>query len=942
MQSKATEEYFSAALALPPGEIYLSDIDFNREHGVIAEPRVQVIRIAMPIYLERQEVAAGFVIINVNLDRVFSKLINSEQSGDRDLITDEKGRLLAFRDSSFNQGDDDNHYIQPRYPFLADLFKQAKQDIPFSGKISSDGEQLYVHLQSTSISERDPQRAIVLVEILPAAYIEQQIRPVLNQTFLAILILILLSIPIALLLVRKIIQPLNILTGSMERFAAGDKQVDIEVTNIHEINLLSNTFSQMREQVVSREVALAEAEERTRNIVDHIADGIIAVDEQGRICSLNNAAQSIFGHGADEILGKNVSMLMPEPFRSQHDSYIKEYCAGGGGHTIGVTREFPALHRDGHTFPIELTLTVAKQGSERVFIGLIRDVTERKRAAQQELLASKVMESSLESIVITDAKNRIQYVNPAFVDITGYSFEEALGQNPSFLSSGRHDGSFYKNMWDTLHNAGSWQGEIWDRRKDGSLYLKWLSISVIENVKNEITHYVGIASDITERKQTEERFKDLAHHDQLTGLPNRQLFNDRLNHAIIQSSRTKTVLALLFIDLDRFKVVNDTLGHEVGDTLLIEVANRISDKVRGGDTVARLGGDEFVLILPDIKTASNAAHVAQSLIDSINQPVVVDDHDCSIGASIGISFYPDDGADSSTLLRYADIAMYRAKSIGGSSFCLFDKQMEDEAGRRLALEMRLRKAINEEQFFLNYQPLVSGKSGRPIAFEALIRWHAPGIGIVAPDEFIPLSEETGQIIEIGEWVLEAACRQLVEWRTLGLNVIPVAVNISTRQLLEKEFVSHIKKLLKRYRLDAEFLELELTESTLMKYPDEAEKVLTECSKLGIRISIDDFGTGYSSLAYLKHLPVNKLKIDRSFISHITEDSRVQAIVTSVIHLAHSLGMQVVAEGVETQEQLNQLQALDCELLQGFLFSKPVSAEVAAEILTDSRIYCSVD
>ncbi len=936
---KAGKANFQETMNLPPGQIHISEINFSHEGDEDASVKSLIMQIAVPVYLDKEKLAAGMVLIDTNLSQIFKPLTKSEQFGDRDLVTDQTGRLLTFRDPTLKPTEQGDQFIQIRYPFLAEVYEKNFSGDYFTTKVMDGGERLYVHVKKVALSDQYPDRNFVLVEILPVAYIDQQLRPLLNQTFITTLLLILLSIPLALWLVRQIVNPLNKLVHSMEQLAGGDIPVNFPVSKIHEIHQLSASFNRMREEVNFREIALAEAEERMRSVVEHVAEGIITVDSFGLILSLNGVGERMFGYDDKEVLGKNVSILMPEPYRSNHDHYIKQYRMGNGGASIGVSRKLKAQSKDGHIFPIELTITVIQQGGEDIFIGLIRDITERQLARQQERLASKVMENSLESIVITDTRNRIQYVNPAFCEITGYSFAEAIGKNPSFLASGRHDGVFYGAMWKSINEQGSWQGEIWDRRKDGTLYLKWLSITAIEDRAGEVTNYVGIASDITERKQSEERLKDLAHHDQLTGLPNRQLFNDRLTHAIIQSARSKTKLALLFIDLDRFKGVNDTYGHDVGDKLLIEIAERILGRVREGDTVARLGGDEFTLILPEIKEAANAVHIAQTILDHIDQPVFVDGHDCSVGASVGISFFPEDGADPGTLLRHADIAMYRAKSHGGSSYSLFDKEMEESAARRLTLEIRLRSAIESNQFFLNYQPIINGRSGEPVGFEALIRWQVPGMGVVGPNEFIPLAEETGQIVEIGDWVLEMVCRQLVEWRSQQLTLLPVAVNISTRQLLERDFVGHIKMLLQRYELNAGYLELELTETTLMKYPDECQSVLESCKEFGLKIAIDDFGTGYSSLAYLKQLPINKLKIDRSFIIHLEENHRSRAIIDSVVHLARGLEMQVVAEGVETPGQLAMLRDLECENLQGFLFSKPVSAEIAAEILSESRVYC---
>jgi diguanylate cyclase (GGDEF)-like protein/PAS domain S-box-containing protein len=544
-------------------------------------------------------------------------------------------------------------------------------------------------------------------------------------------------------------------------------------------------------------------------------------------------------------------------------------------------------------------------------------------------LARKVIEASLDGIIICDAGGRIEFVNPAFSQLTGYPFDEVVGRNPNILKSGRHDAAFYASMWKTLEQNGFWQGEIWNRRKDGVVYPEWLTINVIRDDTGKVAQYASVFSDITERKRTEERIKNLAYFDVLTGLPNRRLFVDRLQVAVANAHRHGAQLAIMFLDLDLFKRINDTLGHGAGDKVLIETSKRLAHCIREGDTVARMGGDEFVVLLPELIHVEDAAKLAERAIAHVREPFQVDEHELYVTTSIGIAIYPDDGGSAEALIKNADTAMYRAKDLGRNSFQLYTPAMNARSFERLAMEASLRHALGRNEFTLVYQVKVDVGSGWISGVEALVRWRHPELGMVSPAEFIPLAENMGLISEIGTWVLKAACRQCKSWHELGLPPVRIAVNVSALQFREGDVPALVKEALAESGLEPRYLELELTESVLMQRVDEVAQVLKELRALGVHVSIDDFGTGYSSLSYLKRMPIDALKIDQSFVRDIGRDdvgSEGAEIVATIINLAHNLKLRAVAEGVETAEQAAFLRARGCDEIQGFLISRPVSAE----------------
>jgi len=552
-------------------------------------------------------------------------------------------------------------------------------------------------------------------------------------------------------------------------------------------------------------------------------------------------------------------------------------------------------------------------------------IVNQHRTEEAQRLAATVFSASSSGICIADSGQRIVSINPALTTISGYRSDEIIGRTPRLFSSGRQQPGFYREMWTCIRSTGGWRGEIWNRRKNGEIFPAWLTVTAVTGSEGKVTHYIGSFYDITERKRSQDHIHFLAHHDALTSLPNRRLLDERIRDAISCSRRAQQRTAVLFLDLDRFKLINDALGHDVGDRLLSRVAEILSGVLTERETVARLGGDEFVIVVPGLVDAACAALLAHRLIEVVSAPQLIDELPFQVTPSIGISVYPDDGEDAPTLLRNADTAMYHAKERGRNNFQFFTPAMNQALRERVSIEQDLRLAIERDEFELFYQPQVDSRSGRAAGCEALLRWHHPQLGLVPPDRFIGIAEETGLIVAIGAWVLQQACRQARAWHDAGHVGLRVSVNLSARQLQKVDLAEQITATLNDWRLPASSLEIELTESMLMADPVTASTLFHGLANLGIRLAIDDFGTGYSSLAYLKRFPVSRLKIDRSFVRDLTTDANDAAIIAAVVAMAASLNIEAVAEGVETVEQLRFLEAHGCFVVQGNLFSPPLPA-----------------
>ena len=659
------------------------------------------------------------------------------------------------------------------------------------------------------------------------------------------------------------------------------------------------------------------------SLVQSLPVALVALAPDHSVRLWNPAAERLFGWRAEEVMG------LPCPLLAREQWADFERLAGdiAAGRSVG---DIETVRQKKSGDPLDVSLHVAalrgRDGQPDGLLCLMTDIRERRRSERRLQLSDKVFQNTQEGIVVTDGKGSIISVNPAFTAVTGYLPQEVIGRNPRVLQSGRHDAAFYGAMWTELVVTGQWQGEIWNRRRNGEIYPEWLHISAVRDAGGAVVYYVAVFSDISLVKQNEERLHRLAHFDALTALPNRLLFADRLEHAMVQAQRSGADVGLLFLDLDRFKLVNDTLGHRAGDMLLQQTAQRIVGAVRAQDTVARLGGDEFTVILPELAGAAGAANVAEKIIESLAAAFRIEDQDVFIGASIGIAVYPLAGADAETLVKHADIAMYRAKEAGRNTYQFYRPGHEGLPRDVFELEHGLRHALERGEMRLVYQPQIEIETGRVVAVEALLRWNHPTRGDIPPADFIPVAEDSGLIAIIGEWVLREACAQNKAWQDRGLAPVRVAVNLSVRQLRNARFAERVAEILDETRLDAKWLEVELTESMVMQSAKDMMDILWQLKSMGIHLSIDDFGTGYSSLSYLKRLPVDTLKIDRSFIEGLDTNVNDQAISNAIIAVANSLNLRVVAEGVETEKQLWFLRQHSCCDAQGFFFSRPVEAE----------------
>jgi diguanylate cyclase (GGDEF)-like protein/PAS domain S-box-containing protein len=665
-------------------------------------------------------------------------------------------------------------------------------------------------------------------------------------------------------------------------------------------------------------------------LIEAIPDAIILKDGEGRWLLTNEYAKRLFklydigwqGKTDQELLA-----LHPE-LNTLYQSCFKDDESAWSRFNLhffeeGINDEFGNYRK----FEVRKAPLFKESGERKGLVVIGRDITDRWLAEREQRIAATAIESQ-EGIVITDVNNRIVRVNRSFTRLTGYSAIEAVGKTPAILKSGRHDQVFYQAMWAKLIQDKHWQGEVWDRRKNGEIYPKWLTITAVTDHAGQITHYVAAFSDLSEHKDALEAIHRLAFYDPLTDLPNRRLLNDRMELAMTMSARNRCHCAIMLIDLDNFKVINDTKGHGIGDRLLVEVAQRLKACVRQGDTVARLGGDEFVVMLEDLnpeedKAAVQAESVGENIMKRLNQPYLLGGHEHHSSPSVGINLFSGIGLTSEEVLKHADVAMYEAKHAGRNTLRFFDPNMQALLEDRMMLESELRQALVGNEFKLYYQVQIDNRQ-KVLGAEVLLRWMHPQLGLIPPAEFIPISEETGLILPIGDWVLRTACLQLKKWsETPCTKDLVIAVNVSQRQFSQPDFVRQLCKILNQTGANPTLLKLELTESLVMHNVNETIKKMEALKVFGIRFSMDDFGTGYSSLSHLKKLPLSQLKIDQSFVRDITTDPSDAIIIQTIIGMANNLGLNVIAEGVETEEQLACLERLGCLAYQGYLFSKPV-------------------
>jgi diguanylate cyclase (GGDEF)-like protein/PAS domain S-box-containing protein len=693
---------------------------------------------------------------------------------------------------------------------------------------------------------------------------------------------------------------------------------------------------------VTERRALHLAEAGFRETFEQAAIGIAHLSLDGRWLKVNEHLCRIFGYDRETMEKMSLEDVSIGEDLALNRAAMAQLIKGE------ITQYFAErrIERpDGTSAWIDVAASLVRYdlGEPAYFVVYMADTTSKKQTEQALRIgearlrqAATVFTNTQEGVVITDPAGTIFAVNPAFCMITGYDEAALIGQNMRLLQSGQHDAAFYRGLWKSVAEAGFWQGEIWNRRRNGELFPELLTISSVRDEDGNLTNYVGTFTDITGIKKSKSELEHLAHHDALTDLPNRLLLLSRLEHAISRAKRHDSKGAVLFLDLDRFKNVNDSLGHPAGDELLLAVAKRLGKRMRDSDTLARLGGDEFVVLLEEIPGPQTAANVAQALLAHFAEPFELsNDQEVYIGTSIGISIFPDDSDKSNELIQHADAALYQAKNDGRGVYRFYTAALTEAANARLAMERDLRRALERDEFILHYQPLVSISDRRICGVEALVRWQEPTRGLIPPSSFIPIAEETGIIVPLGDRILRMACRQMKRWVDLGLSLKTIAVNLSPRQFQQEDLAEQISAILVETGLDPRYLELEITEGALLGDTLENEQKLASLKALGLRIAIDDFGTGYSSLAYLKRFPIDKLKIDQSFVRDIPDDVADKEIAAAIIAMAKNLHLEVLAEGVETEQQYSFLRNLACDTAQGYLFSRPLPPDRLTELVMNS-------
>lgn len=702
------------------------------------------------------------------------------------------------------------------------------------------------------------------------------------------------------------------------------------ILRFSELSSLLAGMLHARQAYDQRVASLASSESevlRQKQMLNQIRDSVITMDLDGYIIDWNRGAEQLFGYAPDEIIGKNILTL----YADTHNDYpLFNAFLESGSHEMTVRRR----KKSGEIFWASVSLSVAHDdaGNPCGLIGYIVDISDRLAAEETLNLHAKIFERNTEAVIVTDSNLRIISTNHAFSLVTGYSQDDALGKTPEILTILPQTDFLTAQAHQQLNVDGQWSGELQLRRKDGTSFPASVSVNSVQGYHDTIRHYFLAFSDITERKETERQIYRLAYYDPLTGLPNREHFYTLLEHALSNVQRNRKYGAVLVLDLNRFKHINDSIGRTLADTILCEVGHRLSSTLRAQDIVSRHGGDEFTIALPELAHRDHAGQVAQKILASLAEPFFVEQHEIMLSASIGISIYPDDGCDTETLLKKADVAMYRAKQTGSSAHLFYVQDMNQRSLDQLKLEGNLRRAIERDEFELHYQPQIDLATGLITGAEALLRWHHPEQGDISPAQFIPVAEETGLIIPIGKWVIDAACRQIRVWIDQGLPPIRIAVNLSTRQF-SSGLPRAILAVVELHGIPNDSLELEITESMLMHNTDAVVEMMQEFADAGILMALDDFGTGFSSLSYLKRFPINSLKIDQSFVRGIPGDLHDSAIATAIIGMAKTLRLSVIAEGVETSAQMDYLRNAGCDEIQGYYFSRPLPAIEFAALLS---------
>ncbi|WP_115719743.1 EAL domain-containing protein [Gallaecimonas mangrovi] len=728
---------------------------------------------------------------------------------------------------------------------------------------------------------------------------------------------------------RMMMKPLDDILDVLQRRIGGERTLRVPAMTTYELGQLGRLLNQTMDSEDAALNALNESHQQTLEqqsrfvrIFKSLPDLVtISHFDDGRIVDVNENWVKTIGWQKEEAVGKTASELGLWLMFKDREVLLSKM-----QNNLFHCERVHFQTRWGERIDAEASGCLFEEQGQAFLLMSFRDISDRLRREHDLHLLAQVVEVSLDGVMITDAQQSILAVNSAFCAITGFSADDVVGKTPRVLSSGYQDKTFYQTMWKQLYDIGCWQGEIWNKRKSGEIYPQWLNIRSVKDNVGQVLHYVAVFSDITDRKAAEARIAFLAYHDPLTGLPNRTRLVERCDEAIVAAARRQQQLAMIYLDLDRFKSINDSLGHDVGDALLKEVVKRLHPLCGDDDVLSRQGGDEFLLLLPNVADRRQVETLVHSILAVMSEPFVVKGHRLWISTSIGVSFYPADGDSTDQLLRRADTALYHAKDSGRASCSYFSQHMDKNLAERLRIESALKDAIGSTQLQLYYQPQIEIDTGRLVGAEALLRWESPDLGAVSPGRFIPLAEETGLIIPLGAWALTEACRELAIWRELGFDGL-MAVNISVKQILRADFFTLLESALAESNIPPNSLELELTESLMMDNVEATLEVVQKLKSLDVRLSIDDFGTGYSSLSYLKRFAVDCLKIDQSFIRGLGNDNQqARSLISAIVNMAHNLELQVVAEGVETAEQLAILEAEKVDIAQGYYLGKPQPAE----------------
>ncbi len=682
-----------------------------------------------------------------------------------------------------------------------------------------------------------------------------------------------------------------------------------------------------------RELARATAAAELQEILDHLQDTYYRIDREGRILRVSRSAQALLGYRPEELEGMHVGRL----FCSRRERQLLLQHLAAEGSLRGY--EMRLRHKDGQVVWVAVNAQYYRPGDAAAPAGVegtVCDISDRKQAEAQMSKLSRALEQSADAALISDPQGTIEYVNPAFERMTGYRRGELIGRNTRMFRSDKHDAAFYEKLWRTILAGEVFREVFVNRRKDGSLYYEEKTITPVKDHKGRITHFVATGQDVTQRVTDHQRLRFMAEHDVLTELPNRVLFMEILAKALARARLQQRHVAVMFLDMDCFKEINDTFGHNAGDQALKIYARRLQSAVRGEDVVARIGGDEFAILVDDVANVNTISRIARKIIDAVSPPIVIDGREILLTVSIGISVFPEDGAEADTLLDNADTAMYRAKDLGRNNYQFYSREMRAKALERMTMEHSLRHALERGEFLLHYQPQLDLRNGGVFGVEALLRWQHPELGLLSPGDFVPLLEESGLIGEVGEWVLATAFAQGRDWHRIGFPDLRIAVNLSSRQFNDSAFIDKIAALIEDSGIEPGLLELELTESVIMRNSRTTNMALERLDRMGVRFSIDDFGTGYSSLSYLKRFPVDTLKIDCSFVRDVNTNADDAAIVSAIIGMGHNMNLKVIAEGVERPEQLDFLRDHQCDVIQGYLFSQPLMPASMTRLLRERQ------